>query len=45
MFLKRSLILMNNKKKKGLEIITSKEILQRLPIVVAQGKARDTSET
>ena len=45
MFLKRSLIVMNNKKKKGLEIITSKEIVQRLPIVLAQGKACDTSET
>ena len=35
---------MNNKKKKGLKILTSKQMLQRLPIVLVQVKAGNTSE-
>ena len=42
--MKKSLILMNNKKRKGIKILTPKKMLQRLQIAFAQVKAGNTSE-
>ena len=42
--MKKSLTLINNKIGKGLKILTPKEMLQRLPIALAQVKAGNTSE-
>ena len=42
--LQKSFILMSNKKVKEFKILTSKQMLQRLPIALAQVKADNTSE-
>ena len=42
--LQKAFILMSNKKVKEFKILTSKQMLQRLPIALAQVKADNTSE-